>query len=94
MAPPITTPIRMGTVKTTVDISDSLLREARAVAAREGVTLRGLIERGLHQVIRESASGTAFKLRRASFKGKGLQPGFENASWEQIRDAIYWGRGT
>lgn len=81
-------------MKTTVEISDALLAEARAVAARERVTLRGLIERGLHQVIRESASGPAFKLRPASFKGEGLQSEFENASWEQIRDAIYRGRGT
>ena len=81
-------------MKTTVEISDSLLREARKVAARRGLTLRALIERGLHQVLRESGSGTQFKLRRASFKGRGLQTEFTDASWEQLRDAIYRDRGA
>ncbi len=36
---------------TTVEISDPLLREARELAAREGVTLRALIERGLRHVV-------------------------------------------
>ena len=81
-------------MKTTVEISDSLLREARKTAAREGVTLRALIERGLHRVVAETKPGAPFKLRRASFKGKGLQPELGNASWELIRDLAYEGRGS
>lgn len=81
-------------MKTTVEISDPLLREARKLAAREGVTLRTIIERGLHRVIAETKQGAPFKLRRASFKGKGLQPDLRQASWEHIRDLTYEGRGT
>jgi hypothetical protein len=81
-------------MKTTVEISDGLLEEARAVAAREGVTLRGLIERGLYRVVHEAAASAAFKLRRVSFKGEGRQPDFEGASWETIRDAVYRDRGA
>jgi hypothetical protein len=84
----------MAPMKTTVEISDSLLREARKMAAREGITLRALIERGLHRVVAETKPGTPFKLRRASFKGKGLQSGLRNASWEHIRDLAYEGRGS
>jgi hypothetical protein len=84
----------MAPMKTTVEISDPLLREARKVAAREGVTLRTLIERGLHRVVAETKPGAPFKLRRASFKGKGLQPGLRNAPWEHIRDLAYEGRGS
>jgi hypothetical protein len=84
----------MAPMKTTVEISDSLLREARKTAAREGVTLRTLIERGLHRVVAETKPGPPFKLRRASFKGKGLQPGLRNASWEHVRDLAYEGRGS
>lgn len=81
-------------MKTTVEISDSLLADARKVAIREGVTLRALIERGLHRVIQEQKSGAVFKLRRASFAGEGLQPGFRDESWERIRDTVYRDRGA
>ena len=79
-------------MKTTIEISDSLLAEARERARREGVTLRALVERGLHQVVSEPA-GAPFKLRLAAFKGDGLQPEFEDASWAKLREAAYAGRG-
>ena len=81
-------------MKTTVEISDTLLHEARQAAAREGVTLRALIERGLRRVIGETVQGPPFKLRRASFKGSGWQPGFAETSWERVRDTVYRGRGA
>jgi hypothetical protein len=90
----ISIPISKVFRKTTVEISDSLLREARSLAAREGVTLRTLVERGLHRVIADTKHGTPFKLRRASFKGKGLQPELRQASWERLRDLIYEDHGA
>ena len=83
----------MASMKTTVEISDPLLREARKIAAREGVTLRTLIERGLHRVVAETRPGPPFRLRRVSFKGKGLHPDLGDASWDRIRDLSYEGRG-
>jgi hypothetical protein len=80
-------------MKTTVEISDSLLRDIRELAGREGVTLRTLIERGLHRVLAETRRGSPFRLRRASFKGKGLQAEFRDASWETLRDITYKDRG-
>ncbi len=81
-------------MKTTVEIADSLLQQARKLAAREGVTLRTLVERGLHRVIAETRRGASFKLRRASFKGEGLQPQFHDDSWEKVRDLVYKDRGA
>jgi hypothetical protein len=81
-------------VKTTVKISDSLLREVRDLAAREGVTLRSLVERGLHRVVAETKQGTPFKLRRASFNGKGRQAEFAEASWEALSALAYANRGA
>jgi len=87
-------PIRMAPVKTTIEISDPLLREVRKLAAREGVTLRTLVERGLLRIVTERTIGAAFKLRRASFKGKGLQAHLRGESWEKLRDLAYEGRGA
>jgi hypothetical protein len=90
----INTPILLRTVKTTVEISDPLLREVRKLAARQGVTLRTLIERGLHRVIADTRSGAPFKLRRVSFKGCALQPEFRDAPLGRMRDAAYEDHGA
>ena len=81
-------------MKTTVEISDSLLREVRELAARKGITMRTLVERGLQSVIAEAKHGAPFKLRRASYKGKGLQAEFREASWDTLRDLAYKDRGA
>lgn len=80
-------------MKTTVEISDSLLREVRDLAAREGVTLRILVERGLHRVVADAKHSAPFKLRRATYKGKGRQTELVEASWDRLRDLLYEGRG-
>ena len=76
-------------MKTTLDIADPLLREARHVAAREGTTLRALVEQGLRQVVAERKRKRAFRLKKASFKGNGLRPELASAGWERIRDLAY-----
>jgi len=81
-------------MKTTVDISDSLLEETRKLAAKERTTVRSLIEEGLRRVVTEHKQATGFQLRRATFKGKGLQPDVQNGSWQRIRDLIYEDHGA
>jgi hypothetical protein len=86
-------------MKTTIEIADALLREAKNLAAREGTTLRALVERGLRQVVAGSAKQKkAFRYRPVVVTGAGLQPEFQDADgnpdWEKIRDAIYEGRGA
>ena len=82
-------------MKTTLDIADPLFAEAKRIAARDGETLRSLVEQGLRKVLAErSRKAKPFKLRDASFKGAGMTPEFEGASWDKIRDAIYEGRGA
>jgi hypothetical protein len=80
-------------MKTTIEISDPLLEKARAAAAREGRTLRAIIEEALVEKLRARSRTPAFRMRRASFRGDGLQLGFADGSWEEIRDAAYEGRG-
>ena len=81
-------------MKTTIHIADSLLQEARRVAQREKTTLKALVEQGLRRTLAERATATGFRLRKATFRGKGLQPQFAGRSWEEIRNASYEGRGA
>jgi hypothetical protein len=82
-------------MKTTIDIADSLFADARRIAEREGITLRALVEAGLHKVIAERRRGApAFRLRRASVKGQGLRPELQGASWDRLRELAYEERGA
>jgi hypothetical protein len=81
-------------MKTTIEISDPLRRDAGKLAEREGITLRALVERGLRRVVAETKPNAPFKLRRSSFKGRGLQGEPSDASWDKLRDLAYEGRGA
>jgi len=81
-------------MKTTVEIPDSLLEQTKRLALRENTTLRALVEEGLRQIVAERKRAKAFRLRKASFRGKGFHPQMAGAGWQQIRDTIYEGRGA
>lgn len=81
-------------MKTTVELPDSLLREAKRVALRERTTVRALIERGLRTVIDHRRPAGRFALRRASFRGDGLAAGTSLRDWDAIRDMAYSERGA
>lgn len=85
----------MGThMKTTIEIADALLLEAKRAAAQEGLTVRALVEQGLRRVLDErKRPKQGFRLRKASFKGRGLQPGVAGANFERLRELAYEGRG-
>ena len=80
-------------MKTTLEISDALLRSARRIATREGTTLRALVEQGLRRIIVEKERKPAFRLRKASFKGRGLRPELADAGWDRLHERAYEGRG-
>ena len=80
-------------MKTTIEIADPLLQEAKRVAARDGTTVRSLVEQGLRQVLSAKARRGSFRLRKATFRGQGLQPGVRELGWERIRELAYEGRG-
>lgn len=81
-------------MKTTVEIPDALLKEARRVATQEKTTVRALIVDGLRRVLAERKRKGTFRLRKASFKGSGLHPDLAGAPWEKIRDTIYQSHGA
>jgi hypothetical protein len=82
-------------MKTTIELPEPLFAQARRFADAHGMTMKALIEQGLRKVLAEKKEEPKFKLRDGSFHGgNGLTPEFQNATWEQIRDAIYEGRGA
>jgi hypothetical protein len=80
-------------MKTTVHIADALLEEARKIAAQEKTTVKAMIEEGLRRIIDDRKCRKPFRLRKATFKGNGLQSDIAGASWEIIREISYEGRG-
>lgn len=76
-------------MKTTIDIAEPVLREARKIAARDGTTLRALVEQGLRQVVKERKQKLKFRLRQVTFGGDGLRPELRDATWEEILDLSY-----
>ncbi|OFW02116.1 MAG: hypothetical protein A3I61_03840 [Acidobacteria bacterium RIFCSPLOWO2_02_FULL_68_18] len=81
-------------MKTTVELPDSLLREAKRIALRERTTVRTLIERGLRGVVSRRSPAARFRLRKAGFRGDGLVAGRSLRDWEALRDLSYSGRGA
>jgi hypothetical protein len=80
--------------KTTVELSDGLLRDAKKVALKERTTVKALIEQGLRLVVRDRLRRGGFSLRKASFAGDGLRSGRSLEDWAAIRDEIYVERGA
>jgi hypothetical protein len=76
-------------MKTTIEIADPILREARKVANREGTTVRSLVEEGLRRVLAEKGRKPPFRLRLVTCGGRGLRPEVQNMSWDEIRDMTY-----
>jgi len=78
-------------MKTTVEIPDALLREARGYASARGLTFKAVLESCLRRTLEaERTRGPAFRLRKHTFKGRGLAI---EGGWEAIRAEIYSGRG-
>jgi len=79
-------------MKTTIEIPDPLFKAARLAARRDGTTLRALVEHGLRLALEERRQTPPFRLRDASIDGRGLQPGAESLSWEELRELAYGDR--
>lgn len=75
-------------MRTTVDLPDELLREARQRAAQEGTTLTALLADGLRlRLGRTHADRPRRRRLPASKGGGGLQPGIDPASNASLFDA-------
>ena len=80
-------------MKITVEIADSLLAAARRLAAKEGTSVRVLIEEGLRKVVDKRERRGGFRLRRVTFGGDGLSTDLTAGDWEAVRERAYEDRG-
>jgi hypothetical protein len=81
-------------MKTTIDIPDALLRQAKRLAAQEDTTLKELIEGALRdKLARARAKPAPGPVTTHTFRGRGLQPGASFDDWATLRGMIYEGRG-
>ncbi len=76
-------------MRTTVDLPDELLRQARRRAADEGTTLTALLADGLRLRLGGAVAGRGRRRRRlpVSTVGGGLQPWIDPASNASLLDA-------
>lgn len=82
-------------MKTTLEIADDLFERVQQVARKEKTTFRALTEQGLRLVLQENRRRKQSELPPlVTVRGQGLTEEFRHASWEQIRDEIYRGRGA
>lgn len=80
-------------MKTTVEISDPLFEQAKALATNQGISFRILVEEGLSAAIEARAKSSAkpFRLRDGSFpNSEGLHSGLK---WSDITALAYENEG-
>jgi len=77
-------------VKTTVEIDDDLLRQAKLRAAERGESLRSLLERGLQRELEATDTRpTRYEFRDASVAGGWVKPEFLPWHWDKVREVAY-----
>jgi Family of unknown function (DUF6364) len=76
-------------MKTTLDINDQLLANAKALAAQQRTSLTRLIEEGLQLRLRAQMSPSQKKTKLPVFKGSGgLLNGIDPLSNKSLLDAL------
>lgn len=75
-------------VRTTIDLNDELLRQAKRRAADEGVTLREVLERALRSHLAQRPGGKKkYRLRWRTERGA-LQPGVRLDDRDQLLELM------
>ena len=76
-------------MKTTLEISDNLLRRAKKVAHEQNLTLRSIVEEGLEATLEKRGQQSNDRIHPIITGGKGLRKEFQGKSWESLRNAAY-----
>ena len=84
----------MGThMKTTIEINDALIAQAKQLAKERQQTLKSILEAALRQFLEANEAKEPFRLRKRTFRGQGLQPDIQEGDWAAIRERAYEGYG-
>ncbi|GAA4345058.1 hypothetical protein GCM10023165_28750 [Variovorax defluvii] len=76
-------------MKTTLDLNDALLTEAKTLAAQQHTSLTRLIEEGLQMRLRAQRTAPAKPVRLPVFRGRGgLASGLDGLSNKAMLDAV------
>ena len=82
-------------MRTSVELPDALLQQARELARARKTTLRALLLDGLRTVIeRHQQSRRSYRLADCSYGEGGLVDELAPTDWDAIRDRSYEGRGS
>jgi hypothetical protein len=69
-------------MKTTIDIADAVLNEAKRLAREQNHTLRDVVEEALRRLITEHEEPRKpYKYVPHTFAGNGVQPGIVEGQW-------------
>jgi len=74
-------------MRTTMDISDELMRRAKKKAADDGVPLRDVVEDALRRYLSEKPGTSGYKLKWTTEKGE-LIPGVDLEDRDSLRDLM------
>ena len=75
-------------MRTTLSIDDNLLRTAKSLARKEGVTLGAYVEEALRLRITEPAARPTTPVRLTTCSGGGIRPGIDPTSNRSMFDAL------
>ena len=77
-------------MRTTLDLDDHLMREAKLVAQQRGTTLTSFVEDALRERLarRRNPEQPATRFRVHTFKGNGMQPGVDLDDSAGVRDLM------
>jgi hypothetical protein len=76
-------------MKTTLDLADALLNEAKTLARAQRTTLRSLVEEGLRHVLAQKRQATGYQIKDCSFMGAS-DPDAISANWATLRDTVMY----
>lgn len=75
-------------MRTTLDINDRLMAEAKSLAARRGLSLKALVEEALRERLHARGDNPRAAVLLPTYSGDGLQPGVDLSDSAALLEAM------